>query len=96
MLHDPKTVIESDFDQETEEKIAPQFIAQLDLANCIYVQQLIAKKESKSQKKICSTDQLLQSWIEYVQVPVNMETRFENEKKLLLRQHCQRPNTHLK
>ena len=33
MLHDPKTVNESDFDQETEEKIAPQFIAQLELAN---------------------------------------------------------------
>ena len=26
MLHDPKTVIGSDFDQETAEKIAPQFI----------------------------------------------------------------------
>ena len=52
MLHDPKTVNESDFDQETEEKIAPQFIAQLDLANCKYVQQLIAKKrKQKSEKK---------------------------------------------
>ena len=29
MLHDPKTVIGSDFDQETAEKIAPQFIARL-------------------------------------------------------------------
>ena len=36
MLHDPKTVIGSDFDQETGEKIAPQFIARLQLANCIY------------------------------------------------------------
>ena len=35
MLHDPKTVIGSDFDQETAEKIAPQFIARLELANCI-------------------------------------------------------------
>ena len=34
MLHDPKTVIGSDFDQETGEKIAPQFIARLQLANC--------------------------------------------------------------
>ena len=36
MLHDPKTVIGSDFDQETAEKIAPQFIARLELANCKY------------------------------------------------------------
>ena len=36
MLHDPKTVSRSDFDQETAEKIAPQFIARLELANCIY------------------------------------------------------------
>ena len=35
MLHDPKTVSVSDFDQETAEKIAPQFIARLELANCI-------------------------------------------------------------
>ena len=35
MLHDPKTVIGSDFDQETAEKIAPQFIPRLELANCI-------------------------------------------------------------
>ena len=34
MLHDPKTVNGSDFDQETAEKIAPQFIARLELANC--------------------------------------------------------------
>ena len=34
MLHDPKTVIGSDFDQETGEKIAPQLIARLQLANC--------------------------------------------------------------
>ena len=34
MLHDPKTVIGSDFDQETAEKIAPPFIARLELANC--------------------------------------------------------------
>ena len=34
MLHVAKTVIRSDFDQETAEKIAPQFILQLDLANC--------------------------------------------------------------
>ena len=34
MLHNPKTVIRSDFDQETAEKIAPQFIARLELANC--------------------------------------------------------------
>ena len=33
MLHDPKTVNRSDFDQETAEKIAPQSIARLDLAN---------------------------------------------------------------
>ena len=32
MLHDPKTVIGSDFDQETAEKIAPPFIARLELA----------------------------------------------------------------
>ena len=31
MLHDPKTVIGSDFDQETAEKIAPQFIARPEL-----------------------------------------------------------------
>ena len=37
MLHDPKTVIGSDFDQETAEKIAPQFIPRLELANCMYV-----------------------------------------------------------
>ena len=36
MLHDPKTVSGSDFDQETAEKIAPQFIARLELANCMY------------------------------------------------------------
>ena len=37
MLHDFKTVIGtgSDFDQETAEKIAPQFIQRLDLADCI-------------------------------------------------------------
>ena len=35
MLHDPKTVIGSDFDQETAEKIAPPFIPRLELANCI-------------------------------------------------------------
>ena len=35
MLHDPKTVIGSDFDQETAEKIAPQFIPRLELANCM-------------------------------------------------------------
>ena len=33
MLHDPKTVIGSDFDQETAEKIAPPFIPRLELAN---------------------------------------------------------------
>ena len=37
MLHDPKTAIGSDFDHETAEKIAPQFIARLDLANCTCV-----------------------------------------------------------
>ena len=37
MLHDPKTVIVSDFDQETAEKIAPQFIPRLELANCTLV-----------------------------------------------------------
>ena len=36
MLHDPKTVSGSDFDQETAEKIAPQFIARLELANCMW------------------------------------------------------------
>ena len=36
MLRDPKTLIGSDFDQETAEKIAPQFIARLELANCRY------------------------------------------------------------
>ena len=35
MLHDPKTVIGRDFDQETAEKIAPPFIARLELANCM-------------------------------------------------------------
>ena len=35
MLHDPKTEIGSDFDQETAEKIAPPFIPRLELANCI-------------------------------------------------------------
>ena len=34
MLHDPKTVIRGDFDQETTEKIAPPFIPRLELANC--------------------------------------------------------------
>ena len=38
MLHDPKTVNGSDFDQETAEKIAPQFIARLELANCTFMQ----------------------------------------------------------
>ena len=37
MLHDPKTVIGSDFDQETAEKIAPPFIARLELANCKWI-----------------------------------------------------------
>ena len=36
MLHDPKTVIGSDFDQKTAEKIAPPFIPRLELANCMY------------------------------------------------------------
>ena len=36
MLHDPKTVIRSSFAQETAEKIAPQSIARLELANCTY------------------------------------------------------------
>ena len=40
MLHDPKTVIGSDFDQETAEKIAPQFIPRLELANCTFVNYL--------------------------------------------------------
>ena len=34
MLHDPKTVTRSGFAHETAEKIAPQFIARLQLANC--------------------------------------------------------------
>ena len=36
VLHDFKIVIGtgSDFDQETAEKIGPQFIARLELANC--------------------------------------------------------------
>ena len=34
MLHITKTVIGSDFDQETAEKIAPPFIPRLELANC--------------------------------------------------------------
>ena len=38
MLHDPKTVIGSDFDQETAEKIAPPFIPRLELANCKFRQ----------------------------------------------------------
>ena len=38
MLHDPKTVIRSSFAQETAEKIAPQSIARLELANCKYSQ----------------------------------------------------------
>ena len=37
MLHDPKTVIGSDFDQKTAEKIAPPFIPRLDLANCTWI-----------------------------------------------------------
>ena len=41
MLHDPKTVIGSDFDQETGEKIAPQFIARLELANCMSPDKLV-------------------------------------------------------
>ena len=41
MLHDPKTVNGSDFDQETAEKIAPQFIARLELANCIYEEKCV-------------------------------------------------------
>ena len=36
MLHDPKTVIGSDFDQETAKIIAPPFILRLELANCSY------------------------------------------------------------
>ena len=43
MLHDPKTVIGSDFDQETDKKIAPQFIARLELANCSLGGNLLAK-----------------------------------------------------
>ena len=34
---DPKTVMGSEFDQETAEKIAPPFIARLELANCIWI-----------------------------------------------------------
>ena len=47
MLHDPKTVIGSDFDQETAEKIAPPFIARLELANCMHnvVEQKCTMKE---------------------------------------------------
>ena len=47
MLHDPKTVIGSDFDQETAEKIAPPFILTLDLANCI----TLRKKPTAQQTK---------------------------------------------
>ena len=36
MLHDPKTVIGSDFDQETAQKIGPPFISRLELANYSY------------------------------------------------------------
>ena len=43
MLHDPKTVSGSDFDQETAEKIAPQFIARLELANCMYGMEIPAR-----------------------------------------------------
>ena len=35
MLHDAKTIIRNDFDQETTEKMAPAFILRLDVANCI-------------------------------------------------------------
>ena len=46
MLHDFKTVIGtgSDFDQETAEKIGPQFIARLELANCKFFVFLQNKK----------------------------------------------------
>ena len=37
ILQDAKTVIRSDFDQETAQKIAPPIIARLDLANCTYL-----------------------------------------------------------
>ena len=48
MLHDPKTVIGNDFDQETAEKIAPPFILQLDLANCT----TLRKKQQLSKQNI--------------------------------------------
>ena len=47
MLHGPKTVNRSDFDQETAEKIAPRFILRLDLANCTN----LGKKTSSSANK---------------------------------------------
>ena len=47
MLHDPKTVIGSDFDQETAEKIAPPCMARLDVDNC-----------SKSIKASCLFDHI--------------------------------------
>ena len=47
MLHVAKTVIKSYFDQETAKKIAPQFILQLDLANCTTLGKNPAAQQTK-------------------------------------------------
>ena len=47
MLHDPRTVIGSDFDQETAEKIAPQFIPRLELANCTFFESWKIEKRQR-------------------------------------------------
>ena len=56
MLHDPKTVIVSDFDQEAAEKIAPQFIPRLELANCMHLTDEITNRTDA----VSSQKQLLQ------------------------------------
>ena len=54
MLHDFKTVIGtgSDFDQETAEKIAPQFIARLELANCMFYHLLLDWEEASRYSRV--------------------------------------------
>ena len=54
MLHDPKTVIGSDFDQETAEKLAPQFIARLELANCTNLG--VSDRASSDKRGYCCAD----------------------------------------
>ena len=50
MLHDAKTVIGNDFDQETEEKKNPAFILLLDLANVLVWENVV---RCPSRRSVC-------------------------------------------